>query len=279
MVLVLLCAALARPERARAETRAPIPESAPSDAIEPEDPLDWSIRLAPSYRWSHIEGYFQIPKGGATGTGSHDRPTTDELRLDDMSTYAIALEVAIERFRLLADVSFGRASGENVLDQDLAWRDYTFESGDRIESELEVDTQRILLGIDFRLPCDGRITPFAGAGMMGFRLGIADAEEERSRSFRHGAMLIGASVRFRVMDRLTLGADAWGSLPIEASPVIMALDLLAELRIAGGPGSPTVSLTLGAGGSFFDFEDKQAYPNHVRLTTLPSVLVGLSITF
>src|SRR5215470_3568326 len=99
---------------------------APLGAAEPgvEEPKPWPVAfsLQGSYNFGDVDGFMQTPSGGKPGTSSPERPTFDELNINDVSFYEGRLDVRWRHLDFFGGYQYIRLDGDGTLSEPLISR-------------------------------------------------------------------------------------------------------------------------------------------------------------
>src|SRR5262245_22896873 len=83
------------------------------DRVQNPDPF--VVTIKGSFNFGPIEGFLQTPTGGHPGTSSLERPSFDELGIDNVAFYDAGLDLQWRSARLYGGYQFIRVDGTETL--------------------------------------------------------------------------------------------------------------------------------------------------------------------
>lgn len=239
-----------------------------------------SIGVEGVFLYGPIEGYLQTPRGGGPGTTSAKRPTFDELGLDRVSLFDGSAHVRWDRHTLYGGAQIIRLSGDETLTEPLISQNVTFDAGDRVDSDIQLDWYRFGYLHRFDWWSAHRNAPTLSLGgdavLFDFHYTLDGAGGHVDRAYAKPAVRLGGELDWRLTERLSMRARAFESLPLSNTPSILSLGLRAFYRLLD---SQDCSIDAYVGVSYhrIDYEDDQTVPNHIRAEMGPLFEGGLSL--
>jgi len=235
-------------------------------------------------QYGSIDGFLQTPSGGKQGTTSHDRPTFDELGINNVLSFDGSVDAHWKMHSLTAGVQLNRFSESSTLHDPLISQNISFPSNAHVDSDIRLDWYRFGYLYTFDLsPKDHKktvsISPGVDIALLDFHYELKGTENQHvNRSYIKGAPRLLCNIDWKIVEGFDLKAKASGSLPISNTPSIINLSLVAEKRVFSKSGA-VVSAYIGIAYEKIDYEDNQDVPNHVDAEMWPLVTTGLKVKF
>lgn len=245
---------------------------------------DLRIDISAAYLYGPIDGFLQTPTGGAPGTTSPDRPTFEEIGIDNASSFDVALAVQWKQHVFMAGGRFINLDGDATLGSTLISQGVTYPAGSDVSSSVQLNWYRFGYGYDFSIDlCKPEqrldLTPAVQGVLLDFDYELnGPGGLNSNRSYSKAGVRIGGAIAWTIDDRWAIeGGGFWG-LPIDNTAEISSLELVVRCRLwgdvhAGG------SAFVGVGYDRIEYEDDQPVPNHIKAEIAPQLIAGLSITF
>ncbi|HBA82560.1 MAG TPA: hypothetical protein DCZ95_00555 [Verrucomicrobia bacterium] len=244
-----------------------------------EENLNTPYKLKLSINWAQMNGYAQTPMGGKPGTSDLERPTFDELNMDDSFFYDMSLSRRFGRNEVYLGGQLIRLLGKGVLEENLMTR-IAFEANESFTSDLQFDWIRLGVARWYRL---GELPIWwalrAEMAMLDFKYTFETPSDSIERSYSKLTGRLGLDVKWELNPRLHLEAAAAASIPLSNSPDITTADLSVHYRLLKNPRSFSPEVFAGVGMMVIDYEDNQTLPNHIRLEAKPIATVGVEFKF
>jgi hypothetical protein len=232
------------------------------------------------YGW--VEGSLQTPNGGQLITTSNDRPTLDELGIDDVSIVDFWMNAERPHDGLYFGGRLIHLQGDSTLETDLISQGRTFPAGSPMEADVTFDWYRF--GYSFRHfhQWGSRTIEFApsvGGVLLTFdnhltSPGLVPVD----RSYSKGGAQLGVRVSSAVTEKLTLSGQLFMPIALSNSVNILSAQATAEYQFLKRK-NLEISGLLGIGYEHIEYQDNQLMPNELKLTISPMLLAGLEITF
>jgi hypothetical protein len=234
--------------------------------------VDVSVRGGP------VSGYLQTPAGGAPGTSDHERPTFDELDIDDVVYAGIAAFLPLsERTRIYVGGEWIDMSSSGTLDEPLISR-VPFPAGASFDATVAFDWYR--LGLEHRIDLAGprfRIAPKVELAVLEFDYELRTPDQSADRAYAKPAARVGVELTWRASDAVGLSLEGSASLPYpDTMPMIATTGGRIEARLVDTD-DLAVLLFAGAGLLYIDYEDSQDLPNHIHLEIAPTYEGGIRL--
>lgn len=238
-----------------------------------------SVGVEGVFLYGPVEGYLQTPDGGNPGTTSAKRPTFDELGLDSVSIFDGSARLRWDRHTLYGGAQIIRLSGDETLTQPLLSQDVTFDAGDRVDSDVQLDWYRFGYLHRFDWWSEHRVAPALSLGgdavLFDFHYTLDGDGGRVDRAYAKPAVRLGGEFDWTLTRRLSMRARAFESLPFSNTPSILSLGLRAFYRLIDSQDCP-LDVYVGVSYHRIDYEDDQNVPNHIRAEMGPLLEGGLS---
>ncbi len=240
---------------------------------------DVSFGFEGVFLYGPIDGYLQTPRGGGEGTTSAQRPTFDELGYDRVSLFDGSGRVWWDRHIVYGGAQIIRLSGDATLTDPLISQDVTFDAGDRVNSDVQLDWYRLGYLHRFDWWPEQRLAPALSLGgdavLFDFHYEMNGTGGHVDRAYTKPAVRLGGELDWTLTQRLSMRARAFESLPFSNTPSILTLGLRAFYCLIDSRENP-LSAYIGVSYYRIDYEDDQAVPNHIRAEMGPLLEGGLS---
>jgi hypothetical protein len=248
------------------------------DMEDPPSPV--AISLQASFNFGPLDGFLQTPSGGGPGTSSKQRPTFDELGLNDVIFYDTRLDVQWHRARLYGGYQFIRLDGSTTLSQPLVSHGRNFAAGDSVRTDDQLDWARAGFGwqLDF-LNHRLEVVPSAEMAFLAFDYHLSSSSQSADRSYIKGAARLGVETTYHLNSRVSLNLDGSASLPLSNTPQIATLAATTNFRLFSNNWRVKPSLFAGIGAEWIDYEDNQKLSNHIKADIGPFLTTGFSVSF
>jgi hypothetical protein len=246
------------------------------------DGVSWkptSVYIAGFANYSPVSGFVQIPTGGISGSASSERPTFDELGVNNSWFYDLDLGAHWQKFGIYGGYEYNRLNGSNTLSSQLITHGITIPANTKIDTTTKFDWYHLGFSYDFDF-YSSRLTlsPEIEFALLNFSYYFKTPAVDSSRAFNAGTIRIGAMGNYRFTPRIALIVDLVTSVPGVTN--LNILTATAKLAFDVYQNKETkASLLVGTGITRIDFEDKQTLPNHMRLVMAPMVITGLAVSF
>ena len=241
-------------------------------------PVEFALHGA--YSYGYVDGFTQIPLGGAQGTSSKRRPSFDELGIHDGGFYDVGLDARWGHLGFYGGYQGIELDGHGQLASPLISHGLSFDTGDSIHAKTSFDWFRIGGGWTFGF-AGGRLElfPKLDVAVLDFGSHLSDASQTTTRSYAKGCFRLGLESSWQINRILTLRLDGAAATPIANTPQIATLSATLNWRLFPRSRWFRPDLFFGGGAEWIDYQDKQSLPNHVQLTLGPFVTCGLAISF
>lgn len=252
-------------------------------ADEREEPFRLGFEAA--WMYGPVDGHVQTPSGGRPGSTSRDRPTLEELGIEDAGIFdaEVTLGWAAHEF-YLGGQWFG-TSGEGTLDEALVSEGDPFPAGSRVDADVQLDWYRV--GYGYRIeagagPGDGPrfvIRPAAGFALLAFDLQLeGPGGAKADRAYTKGAPHVGVAVEWRATDRLSVSGELTSTIALSNTPLIQAAGVVGRYRLFGR-GRADVSLSAGVAFERIRYQDNQEVRNQLDIEAGPLLRLGVEARF
>jgi hypothetical protein len=246
----------------------------------PEPMLQASV--AGGARFGPIDGFAQVPAGGAPGTTSGNRPTFDELGIDTVAAADTSVALRWGAHGLFGGAVLTELSGSSVLRRDLISRGVTFAAGTPTRSDIRLDRYRA--GYRYRLMWTDEegttieIAPEVGIALFDFdyKLGAAGGPSV-SRNFLQASPELGVDALWHPKGHFFFAGGVHGAVPVSSLAIVSA-QLTANYEFWKQPRWDGTAY-VGVGYDWIDFEDSQTIPNHIRAEVGPPLVGGVRLDF
>ena len=242
----------------------------------PDPPRPFTLELTHSR--GDVDGFVQIPTGGAPGTTSGDRPTLGEIGMHRSGSLEAKLGYRRGRSRFYVGGRSLELSGTAVLERDLTSNGEFFPAGTHVDSSLQLNSYRIGYQRTYAWSSALLLSPGVEYDLLDFAYTLTadEASGDADRAFRHGALRIGGGAEWPVTARLSLYGSAFLPVPLgsgtnaEVTSAELGLDyaLFTTERIKG-------RARLGVAWDHIEFEDSQTVPNHIDVDFGPRLVFGV----
>ena len=250
--------------------------------LPPEGGPRVSVEAAPL--WGPASGYTQVPRGGNYGSSSRERPTLEEIGIDDVFGGTAAVRLEAGRQALEFSATFYPMSGSSRLDEELVSHNVTYPAGTSVDAEVDLARWELTWGPGIYGPAgagDGprwTVRPTFGLLLGSFDYDLTASGGLRSpRSYSSVTGRFGVECEYRAAGRLTLDAGLRAGIP---GPNLSVLSARARARWGLGSGPRRAwEAWLGVGWERGEFEDGQDFPNHTLTEIGPILTLGLTGSF
>lgn len=243
----------------------------------------FGTELEGSLRYGPIRGYLQTPNGGSPGTTSAQRPTFQELNIDDFLSPDVALRLHWNDHAFYGGASLVRLDGNSTLDTTLISHGTTFPAGTAVKSSVQLDSYR--LGYEYRFAWKNEagtslwIAPAAGIAMLNFDYSLKGGGGlTAQRGYFVGSPQLGVHAGWSPSGRFSVDGGIFNSLPEVSNLFILSAQLRGSYRL-WGEGERGGRVFLGVGYDWFDYQDNQQVPNHIKAQFGPMLLFGIGARF
>ena len=246
-------------------------------------PTGFGGEFQASLRYGPIDGYVQTPRGGAPGTTTRERPTFNELDIDDFISPEVSMRLHWREHGLYAGGSLVRLDGNSVLDTTLVSQGATFPAGTPVESEVQLDWYRFGYQYRFAWTNEGSagfsLSPAAGVALLNFDYRLeAEGGLLADRGYLVGSPQLGLGSEWTPPGRFSIAGGVFGSIPEVGNLFILSAQVTGSYRL-WGRNERGGRVFLGVGYDWLDYEDNQEVPNHIRAEFGPMLLFGISTRF
>ncbi len=293
----ILVSMLSRIPLAAAETtqrRSPHPPEqlslTPVYAAEADDVADgradaFRLTLEAAWMYGPVDGHLQTPSGGAPGTTSPDRPTLEELGIENASIFDAEIALGWGRHELYLGGQWFGMSDDETLDDELVSQANTFPAGSRVDSDVQLDWYRI--GYRHRIeagvgPSGGPqfvVRPSAGFALLDFDLQLdGTGGAEVNRSYSKGGPQVGVAVEWRATDRFSVAGEVTSTIPFSNTPLIQTAEIVGKFRLFDGSRAD-VSLLAGVAYERIHYDDDQEVSNDIDVEAGPLLRLGVEARF
>jgi hypothetical protein len=234
--------------------------------------------------YGSIDGYFQTPSGGHSGTTNIKRPTFDELGITNVLSFDSSLNAHWKMHTLTLGVQLNRFSEDSSLHDPLISQNISFPANSEVSSDIRLDWYRFGYLYTFDLsPKDHQKTLFISPGvdisLLDFHYELKGQEDQHvDRAYKKVGPRLLCSIDWKIIEGLDLQVHASGSLPISNTPSTINLSLVAEKNLFSTSGVK-YSAYLGIAYQKIEYEDNQDVPNHIKAEMWPLVTTGLKVKF
>jgi hypothetical protein len=255
-----------------ADAPQPIPE--PAQTHWPQFDLRGFASYGPA------NGFLQTPAGGNPGSSSHQRPTLDEIGIDDTWFYDVQAGIRWSHFGLHAGFQALSLDGNATLDSTLISQNVTFPAGTPVQSHAKLNWFEAGGGWSFQLARDKlELTPKVGFAVLDFHYKLSGGGLTADRSYPKGTFRIGLTTRYRINEWLSVDLDAAAAPPVSTLPQIATVASHLEIDLLPRQRRFHPRFILGIGAQRIEYEDSQPLPNHFRVDLAPFGTVGLGFSF
>ena len=250
------------------------------------DEGDWHFDLGSGARFGQIDGHAQTPSGGEPGTSSQNRPTFNELGIDNVTVIDVDAAVEWRREGLYLDLQFIRPSGSATLDTTLISQGDTFPAGTPVNADIQLDEYRLAYGHRFGLLSrELTLTPMVGGMLFSFDYSLKATDGSgvsAHRSYSKASPVIGATLEWRPGGG-AVGFAFLGSynLPVaDAIPRGYDVEARAYYDFLRDPDRKLAGY-VGVGFEHLQYDDssKQTLPNDIDFDLGPLFTVGLELRY
>ncbi len=248
--------------------------AAPREVLHP-----WQVRLGAGV--TELDGFVQVPRGGAPGSTSPERPELEELGIESSSLYEARISYERQRARLYAAARVLAPSESTTLERDLTSNGETFPAGTEIDSDIMLGAYRA--GIQWRVRSPWRaleLWPALELYLMNLTYDI-EAESltgQADRSMTRANGRVGLEAEWSPASRIVLDAGLFVSLPLAESPRLTSFEAGVSYRLVEAPGW-FAALRLGLGFEHLEFDDHQSVPNRFEIDLGPTATAGIILGF
>ncbi len=232
------------------------------------------------YGW--VEGSLQTPSGGQLITTDNDRPTLEELGIDDVSMVDFWMNVRRPHDGLYFGGQLIGLHGNSTLETELVSQGRTFPAGSPVDADVTFDWYRFGYSLRHSHQWGSRTIEFApsiGAVLLTFDYRLTSPGLEAvDRSYSKPGVQIGVQASTALTEKLTLSGQLFMPIALSNSVNILSAEVTAryqflkhkELELSG---------LLGLGYERIGYQDNQLMPNELKLTISPMLQAGLEIAF
>ena len=230
--------------------------------------------------YGDVDGFVQIPAGGAPGSTSARRPTLDELGIDSGSVYDIAGAAQKDRHIINLGARLTTLDGSGTLTQDLTSQNEFYPAGTQVESDIQLNWYR--LGYLYEIPLvpaqDGSqvfLSPGVQAILLDFDYELnGDGGQRSKRGFTKGGVRLGGTARWQTSERFSLDALAYLGVNLGSTADISSFEIVGRYSF-----SKLFSAFGGVAWDQIEFEDSQTVPNRIDIDFCPMAVVGIRFDF
>lgn len=244
------------------------------------------FRVTTAAGWGPVQGFVQIPSGGAAGTTSPRRPRLDELDLGDEARFDLGASTTWGDHRLFVRSALLDFESSNRLGAALTHHAESFQSGTAVRAALRLNHHRVGYSLDLPLLQSPEhslvLAPSVGFGLLDFEMRLDEQAAggiRSSRSFAKGFATAGLEISHSWRQWLTTDARIDGFPPIDGMPFVLSGTLTTRLHLFDGGllGDLSGSVLAGVGYERIEFQDSQPTPNHIDVEMGPIVIGGLEL--
>jgi len=239
--------------------------------------------LEGSLKYGPIRGYVQTPRGGEPGTTSAQRPTLQELNVDDLLCPEASLRLGWRGHELYAAANLMRLDGESTLSTALVSQGTTFPAGASVRSEVQLDWYRA--GYQYQVTWEDEhgtslsLSPAVGVALLNFDYSLkADGGAAANRGYLVGTPQLGLGAAWSPAGRFAIAGGVFCSLPEVSNLFILSAQLTGNYHL-WGRGEQGGRVFLGVGYDWLDYQDGQQVPNHVQANFGPTLFFGIGTRF
>jgi len=239
-----------------------------------EESSGYDFRISVSSLSGKLEGYLQTPAGGEIGRSDYRRPTFDELDIDKVNQIDLMLQVTKGRHSYSLGATLISLDERTVLAQPLLSQWQTFQSGDPVAADIQLDWYRLGYSYDFSDLWETSLDFAIGSDIstFDFHYQLDGPTQNVNRAYAKTGLRAGLELSYPATDKWTLSATAYNSLPFPNTPSILTMDLNAEYSLWHR--NTAGSLLFGISYHRIDYEDDQEMPNHIRAEMGPLIRLG-----
>ncbi len=238
-----------------------------------------------SAKWCEdIDGYVQTPTGGKPGTSSDERPTLEELGIEDVAIYdmkvAYDLNDNSEVYMGFQIISMDKTGVIGTIEQDLISQGVHIPANTPFKAKVKFNWYR--LGYKYIFPFKYfKIAPKAELILLDFdyMLRLNDEEYKDASVFRdysNGNLGVGVDAEVPITKNVKVLLEC--SSTVSKSPRIATAIAKIDWEFYNR-GNMDMSVYTGVSRLYIDYEDHQEYPNHIWMETDLDYMVGFTITF
>lgn len=231
-------------------------------------------------QFADAKGFIQIPTGGKPGTTSSNRPTLNELGINNFNPfYQIGLLLGWQQSGWYGEYQNSKSHANATLTQDLITHNFFLPAGTAITTTNRYDLYR--LGYYRRyLFCAKRflVAPEVEITAFNFDYHFNAPAQVRGRSFCPMTARFGVGGEYLLNTYLSVIFNGASSIPSVFNLQIQTANLDLSWNFHPCQRLHT-SVYGGIGYQRIDFKDKQEVPNHIEVTQGPIGRVGLRFTF
>jgi len=238
--------------------------------------LPQQVDFTGSYLYAHDKGYVQIPSGGKPGTSSIERPTLQELGINQSHDFDTTVQLDWSRFLVYAGYQRIRPSGQSVLTNSLTTHGINIPQNTPTSTDLIFDWYRAGLGYQFAYADNKiRLTPKVEEIMWHFDYRISTPSVSTMRHFNHLAPRVGLE-------------GEWFIFPVLEADLFYATSIAKQLNITTTYAKMiyypwhnekiSTGIFLGIGETLINFKDNQPLANHVHDLQDPVLFAGVKLS-
>jgi hypothetical protein len=222
---------------------------------------------------SSVNGYMEIPLGGQPNSNSSERPTFNELGINDASYSELGFIYDNPWLGIESGYQYLRLSGSNTLASDLTTHGIAFSAGSNVQSQDKFDLYHFGLQHSW---CIQRleIFPIAEIMFLNYSYRFFSNDLYTSRAFWSTTGRIGFGLNYAYNQNLFISASALSSIAHLSQLQVQTANIFLNQCIFCAE-SKHVYIFGGLSSEQIKFKDDQTSPNNIKLTLSPSVTVGL----
>ena len=221
-----------------------------------------------------VDGYLQTPDGGIPGSSDDKRPEFSELDIDDVTNFDfdIGLQYGANRFYLGGNIS--RQSESAILTSGLVSQWQTFNAGNAVKTDSQLDWYRIGYLRRFTPAGLARFSFEVGAEvtLFNFHYKLSNGVVDVDRQYNKSGYRLGGRVNYDVNDQFGLNLAVFFPLQFDGATSITTVDLIGRYKV-----NPGIDVFAGLAYHEIRFKDEQRMPNKVRAEMQPLFRLGLSV--
>ena len=238
-----------------------------------------------AWMYGPVEGHIQTPSGGRRGTTSRNRPTLDELGIDDANIFDAEVTLGWGPHEFYLGGQWVGLSGEGTLGDALLSEGDAFPAGSAVDADVQLDWYRV--GYGYRIeagagPGGGPrfvIRPALGFALLDFDLQLdGPGGAKADRTYSKGAPHVGVAVEWRATDRFSVAGELTSTIVLSNTPHLQAAEVVGRYRLLRR-GRADVSLSAGVAYERIRYEDNQEVRNQIDVEAGPMLRLGVEARF
>ena len=161
------------------------------------------------YNYGKIDGFVQIPKGGKNGTTSVERPTLNELGIDNIGFTELKLQFQWDKLLTYGEIKYKIFDGDSTLQKDLISHNKFIPVYSKINTEHEYIGYNIGIGYDISKFNKLKFIPIIEFSMNNFKYKYSATTPKNQnlsskRSFGWGQLNVGFNSSYEFTDKYSL---------------------------------------------------------------------------